>query len=67
MLRSLIDDGLLAREQVDAWQRLRNSSMHGEMAMPWSDQEQDARINNLIELAHRLSEAYIKRELGRDA
>lgn len=32
--------------------------------MPWSDKEQDARINNLIELTHCLSEAYIKRELN---
>lgn len=67
MLKSLINDEILTKEQVNAWQKLRNSSMHGEMIMPWSDEEHDAQIGNLIELAHRLSEAYIKREIGKSA
>ena len=40
--------------------------MHGEMVIPWSDEEQDVRIGNLIELTHRLSEVYIKRELEKE-
>jgi len=66
-LKSLIGAGCITTEQVDAWVRIRNSSMHGEMAMPWSDEGQDARIGNLIELTHRLSEDYIKRELEKRA
>lgn len=63
MLKSLVGTNGITSEQVNAWIKLRNSSMHGDMVMPWSDKEQDARIDNLIELTHRLSEAYIKREL----
>lgn len=63
MLKSLVGTNGITSEQANAWIKLRNSSMHGDMVMPWSNKEQDARINNLIELTHRLSEAYIKREL----
>ncbi|MFT4257641.1 MAG: hypothetical protein QM599_11905 [Pseudoxanthomonas sp.] len=62
-LKSLVSDGGITQEQVDAWQSLRNSSMHGEMVMPWADEEQAARIHSLVELTHRLSETYIYREL----
>lgn len=62
-LRSLINDGCITREHVDAWQSLRNSSMHGEMVVPWEDEKQEARIQSLIEMTHRLSETYIYREL----
>lgn len=67
MLTSLVGSNGITLEQIQAWRKLRNSSMHGDMVMPWSDEEQDARINNLIELTHRLSEAYIKRELEKRA
>lgn len=66
-LKSLTGTSGITKEQIDAWERLRNSSMHGEMAVPWSDAEQDARMDNLLELTHRLSEAYIKKELEKCA
>lgn len=64
-LKSLSDRGVITVDQIDAWSRIRNSSMHGETLMPWSDEEQDGRIINLIELTHLLSEAYIKQEMER--
>lgn len=66
-LESLLGDGSITAEQISAWGKIRNSVMHGEMAIPWSDEEQDRRIVNLIELTHRLSEAYISRELRKQA
>jgi len=66
MLKSLVGINGITSEQVNAWIKLRNSSMHGDMVMPWSDEEQDVRIENLIELTHRLSETYISRELPKD-
>lgn len=66
-LRPLVDQGVITSEQVDAWSRIRNASMHGEMVLPWSDEEQHGRINNLIELTHGVSRAYIKRELEKSA
>ncbi|MDY4341907.1 hypothetical protein SLW56_19165 [Xanthomonas sp. LF07-6] len=65
VLKSLVEQGIVTSDQVDAWSRIRNSSMHGDMVLPWSDEDQEGRIINLIELTHRLSEAYIKRELGK--
>ena len=65
LLRMLIGTNGITSEQVNAWIKLRHSSMHGDMVMPWSNEELDGRINNLIELTHRLSEAYIKRELSK--
>ncbi len=61
--RSMVDQQLITKEQVDAWSRIRNASMHGEMVLPWSDEEQEGRIRNLIELTHGVSRAYIAREL----
>lgn len=65
-LKPLVADGTITADQVNAWSKIRNSSMHGEMVIPWSDEEQDVRIGNLIELTHRLSEVYIKRELEKE-
>jgi hypothetical protein len=62
-LKSLVGDHGIAEEHFDAWQSLRNSSMHGEMVMPWAGEEKEGRIHKLIELMHKLSEAYICREL----
>lgn len=66
-LKSLVNEGVVTVDQVEAWSKIRNSSMHGDMVMPWADEEQHARIGNLIELTHRLSEAYLKCELGKRA
>lgn len=65
-LKSLVKDETITAEQIAAWEKIRNSAMHGGMVIPWSDEEQDARIGHLIELTHRLSEAYIKRALAAD-
>lgn len=63
-LKSLRKDGAITADQIAAWEKIRHTAMHGGMVIPWSDKEQDARIENLIELTHRLSEAYIKRALA---
>lgn len=67
VLRSLAREDVISKPQVEAWASLRNSSMHGEMVVPWSDQEQDAQINHLIELTHSVAKLYIGHELGKAA
>jgi hypothetical protein len=67
VLRSLAREGVISKPQTKAWETLRNSSMHGEMVVPWSDQEQDAQINHLVELTHRMAKLYIESELGKVA
>lgn len=66
-LKSLVNNGTVTAEQISAWEKMRNTAMHGGMLVPWSDEEQDGHILSLIELTHRLSEAYIKRELNKQA
>lgn len=66
-LKSLAEDGEITLVEIDAWKKIRNSSMHGEMVVPWSDAEQDDRILSLIDLTHKLSMAYIKRKLENSA
>jgi hypothetical protein len=66
-LKSLMNDGTVTAEQISAWERIRHTAMHGGLVVPWSEEEQDGRISSLIELTHRLSEAYIKRELEKQA
>lgn len=66
-LKSLMKDGTTTAEQIAAWEKIRNTTMHGGMAVPWSDEEQDGLMFSLIELTHRLSEAYVKRELDKQS
>ena len=66
-LKSLVNEGIITAEQISAWEKIRNTAMHGGMVVPWLDEDQDGRILSLIELTHRLSEAYIKRELDQRA
>lgn len=66
-LKPLVDDGAITPDQISAWTKIRHAAMHGEMVLPWSDEEQDRRIISLIELTHGLTEAYIKRELDKQA
>lgn len=62
-----MNDRVIDAEQIAAWEKSRNTAMHGGMVVSWSDEEQDGRILALIELTHRLCEAYIKRELDKQA
>lgn len=64
-LKSMVKDKVINAEQIAAWEKIRNSAMHGGMVVPWSDEEQDERILDLIELTHRLCEAYVKRVIAK--
>lgn len=64
-LKTLVTDGTITSDQIYTWEKIRNSAMHGEMVAPWSNEDQDRHILRLIELTHRLAEAYINRELNK--
>jgi hypothetical protein len=49
----------LNAEHVETWRRLRNSVMHGELVEPWSTQEGDQHMKELIALLHGLTEMRI--------
>ena len=58
-LRALARTGTVDPAHVDTWQKLRNSVMHGEMAAPWSTEEGDRHMQELITLVHGLTKARI--------
>lgn len=58
-LKALIGNGAIKAAHIDTWQSVRNQVMHGHLVSPWIDQELDQRLSLLIELAHRLSRAYV--------
>jgi hypothetical protein len=47
--------GKLDSGQVETWQKLRNSVMHGELTEPWSTEEGDTHMRELIALTHALT------------
>lgn len=51
----LARDGRLDKGQVETWQKLRNSVMHGELTEPWSTEESDRHMRELIALTHALT------------
>ncbi|MGV8920861.1 MAG: hypothetical protein ACOH2R_24310 [Pseudomonas sp.] len=63
-LRGLCRRGILDNSHLQTWQTVRNQVMHGRLVSPWSTQELELQLKNLIQLVHRLSEAYIRRPLS---
>jgi hypothetical protein len=54
-LRDLVTRGVIERRNEDAWGKMRNNVMHGNLVMPWSSQEEDENIIALAELVHTLT------------
>lgn len=59
-LRGLCKTGVLESAHLKTWQTVRNQVMHGELVSPWSTQELELQLKNLVQLVHGLSEAYIR-------
>ncbi|QZD73224.1 hypothetical protein [Pseudomonas sp. 3-2] len=60
-LKSLVENGVIDKEHLNVWQKVRNSVMHGNLVSPWLTEELEQKLTRLTELAHRLSEAYIRK------
>jgi len=54
-LRDLVKRGVIEQRNEEAWGKVRNSVMHGNLVMPWSTQEDDENIIALGELVHALT------------
>lgn len=46
---------VITKDQIDSWQTIRNSVMHGSLVSPYSTQEEDARLLNLAAMVHALT------------
>jgi hypothetical protein len=62
-LKPLLDENVVDKEHLDVWLSVRNSVMHGNLVSPWLTAELEKKLKLLIELAHRLSEAYIRKSV----
>ena len=54
-LRELRDSGVLAADQVKAWETIRNQVMHGSLVSPYSSKDDDQLLLNLAALMHALT------------
>ncbi|MDP9421376.1 MAG: hypothetical protein M3Q19_00830 [Pseudomonadota bacterium] len=58
-MRKLAERSVVDLAHVATWRRLRNSVMHGELVEPWSTEEGDQHLQEMIELVHSLTRARI--------
>ena len=54
-LRDLVKRGVIELRNQEAWDKVRNNVMHGNLVMPWSNHEEDENIIALAELVHTLT------------
>lgn len=54
-MRNLGRGNALDPTHVETWRRVRNSVMHGELTEPWSTEEGDRHVAELIALVHALT------------
>jgi hypothetical protein len=59
-LRDLVKGGAIELRHEDAWNKVRNNVMHGNLVMPWSSKEEDENIIALAELVHTLTREIAK-------
>jgi hypothetical protein len=54
-LKRLVDQRAVTPDQFSAWEKLRNSVMHGSLVSPYSSEEEDNRLIDLAALMHKLT------------
>ncbi|YCI07064.1 hypothetical protein M1D34_31985 (plasmid) [Ensifer sp. D2-11] len=60
-MRGLGTRGIVNPDHVQTWSQIRNSVMHGEMVEPWSSEDGDGKLHELLKLVHDLTRARIAR------
>lgn len=61
LLKSLRDAGVINKKHLDVWLSVRNSVMHGNLVSPWLTEDIENKLKLLVEMVHRVSEAYIRK------
>jgi hypothetical protein len=60
-LRKLKDDGVIEQRHLSAWEKIRNSVMHGSLVSPYSSAEDDDRLLSLAAMMHALTRELLRR------
>lgn len=58
-MRGLGSRGIVNPDHVQTWSQIRNSVMHGDMVEPWSSEEGDGKLHELLKLVHDLTQVRI--------
>ena len=58
-MRQLGKAGAVEAAHVQTWYDIRNAVMHGNLVEPWSSEEGDARLHEMLDLVHALTRARI--------
>lgn len=61
LLKSFRDAGVINKKHLDVWLSVRNRVMHGHLVSPWRTEDTDKKLKLLVEMVHRVSEAYIRK------
>jgi hypothetical protein len=64
-LRDLVQRGVLAKKNENAWSSVRHAVMHGNLVSPWSTEQEDKRLLDLADLVHRLTRELIRQAKGK--
>jgi hypothetical protein len=60
VLTKLCQAGVVTQFQLDAWEKIRNAVMHGDLISPYSSEEDDALLLALVALLHALTREVIR-------
>jgi hypothetical protein len=60
-MKQLVGKGAIERDHFRTWCKLRNSVMHGELVEPWSTEEGDQHMREMIGLVHSLTHLRIEK------
>lgn len=60
-LRKLKEKTAITPSQFSAWNEIRNSVMHGTLMSPFSQEEEDQKLGDLVELVHALTRELLRK------
>lgn len=64
ILRALCNSGSVTKEQITAWNKVRNSVVHGHLISPYSSEKEDAYILAMAKMFHALTKEVISASNG---
>jgi hypothetical protein len=59
-LRRLKGKSVVTSSQLAAWNKIRHSVMHGTLISPFSHEEEDKKLSDLVELVHALTRELVR-------
>jgi hypothetical protein len=55
VLAELRDTGIIEKQELESWKSIRNEVSHGTLISPWSQREEDEKLQHLASLFHKLT------------